>query len=380
MKLTDLLYLADKYLKNDISEDEMALLDDMLKHEEYANIFKDIVKEDYVLKSTNREFNTEKALEKTLTTIEELEDEEDDLEERSNKKFAYNYAAVITLLFALTIGLKFLIDSRRATPPNTPQIEIVFDNGTQKIIDNSLNDKLLGADKQVIATVSKKGLNYTNEAVVCAGNNTLKVPFGKQFHLVLSDSTEVYLNAGTTLTYPVCFNDKPTREVILDGEAFFKVHKDKTQPFIVTMADDIAVEVLGTEFNVNSYKNTSATYTTLKEGSVKVKSSKGELLLKPGEQTIWNKDQKTLEKKPVDIYRYTAWMTKTIVFTSTSFNDILTVLKRHYNVEIINNNTDIANEQFTARFENESIERVMNYFSKSYGFTYKINGNKIIID
>jgi len=240
-----------------------------------------------------------------------------------------------------------------------------------------MTDSLLGDKQNRIATVDKGVLRYESTKATIA-KNTLQVPYGKHFEVTLADSTHIFLNAGSSLTYPVSFAGKEKREVVLTGEAFFKVSKDAEHPFIVN-SGDLAIEVLGTEFNVNAYSDESQLYTTLREGSVRVSSPTGQILLEPNEQTVYDKTGSTMQKRTVDVGRFTAWMDNEIVFTSTPFKTILKMLERQHNVNIENQIPEINEERFTARFEQENIEQIMTYFSKSYGFNYKMNDNQITI-
>ena len=100
---------------------------------------------------------------------------------------------------------------------------------------------------------------------------TITVPAGQRINITLVDGTNVWLNARTSLSYPVKFG-KNNRQVVLDGEAYFDVTKDKSKPFIV-QTDNYNVEVLGTKFDVNAYSETGEFETTLMSGSVKVASA-----------------------------------------------------------------------------------------------------------
>jgi len=361
MPIPEFLGLIHKYLKKTISEDELDILMELLKEEENAQIFKDLIQDDYLLKATNREFDTESALDKTMAKINDLPQQET----RVLYPF-YKWAAVLAIPIGLVLFWKMANtdDAPKVTDDN--MVRIVFDNGSQKTLEASMTDSLLGNGQDRIATVDKGMLRYESSKATTA-KNTLQVPYGKHFEVTLTDGTHVSLNAGSSLTYPVSFTGKENREVVLTGEAFFKVSKDAEHPFIVN-SGDLAIEVLGTEFNVNAYGDEQRIYTTLREGSVQVSSATDQILLVPNEQTVYEKTGNTMQKRTVDVGRFTAWMDNEIVFTSTSFKTILKMLERQHNIIIENQIPEINEERFTARFGQENIEQIMTYFSKSYGF------------
>ena len=149
--------------------------------------------------------------------------------------------------------------------------------------------------------------------------NTLYVPYGKKFGVVLSDGSEVYLNSGSTLKYPVKFIQGQSREVFLDGEAYFTVAKHKENSFLVN-ANNIISKVYGTQFNVSSYDNEAYTQVVLIEGSVGVSSSENssEFMLKPNEIAKYIKSNKTLVTNTVDVSSHVAWIDGVLLFNVSS--------------------------------------------------------------
>src|SRR5690606_25369938 len=139
----------------------------------------------------------------------------------------------------------------------------------------------------------------------------LTTPNGGQYQINLSDGTLVLLNAASTLTYPAEFGEN-TREVILDGEAYFEVTKDPEKPFIVRTAKQ-RIEVLGTSFNINAYNNETTTKTTLLTGAVRINTSTntdtdGESrVLTPNQQSVVNDNQKAITVKQINPESAIAW-------------------------------------------------------------------------
>jgi len=212
----------------------------------------------------------------------------------------------------------------------------------------------------------------------------LTVPYGKRFDIVLSDSTQVHLNAGTSIKYPVKFIKGKDREVHLTGEAFFEVAKDAGHPFIVN-ANGLNIRVLGTKFNVSAYPEDSTTKTMLVEGSVGLYQDiaynpEKTTFLKPGHLASLNKANKDISVERAEISLYTGWMKGNLIFRHVPFKNIIKKLERHYNVVITNHNKALGNELFTASFDNATLEQVLETFQNNYGLEYRIEKDEIIIN
>jgi transmembrane sensor len=167
--------------------------------------------------------------------------------------------------------------------------------------------------------------------------NTVATPNGGQYQVVLPDGTKVWLNAASSLTYPVSFGASKERRVELVGEAYFEVAHNKAQPFRVATAGQ-TVEVLGTHFNVNSYANEKKTTTTLEQGSVKVISGDQVRLIKPGEETLLYPNGK-IELKQADLQTTLAWKEGRILFRDADIQTIMRQVSRWYDLEIIYSGT-----------------------------------------
>lgn len=183
---------------------------------------------------------------------------------------------------------------------------------------------------------------------------------GTKTHLFLPDSTEVWLNASSTLRFPSVFAGEE-RRIKLDGEAYFKVFKNKNKPFIVETSH-LEVEALGTAFNLSAYSGDSKISTTLEEGKVKIAdgaNAKKVMYLDPGGQLNYfpeNKDYETLHVKVEDVI---AWKDGILIFDQTPFYEVVTKLGRWFNAEMHITDQSIVNYRFTGTFTSESLEQVM---------------------
>lgn len=198
--------------------------------------------------------------------------------------------------------------------------------------------------------------------------NQLVIPYGNQSKVTLSDNTVVYLNAGSRLVYPTRFNGK-TREVLLFGEAFFEVSKNPDQPFIVKTSD-LAIKVLGTQFNVSAYAEDNVIQTVLKEGSVSIsKKNAGlferELVLKPNQMASFNRYTTDTKVYDVDASYYTFWIQGLLSFEETDFNRIVRKVERFYNIKVSFSEPILGSIRISGKLDlKQNKEEVLEYLKK----------------
>jgi transmembrane sensor len=233
--------------------------------------------------------------------------------------------------------------------------------------------------------------------------NELTTPLGSKTKLMLTDGTQVWLNAGSTLKYPDKFGNEK-REIFLEGEAFFDVERDEERPFYVK-TNEIDIKVLGTQFNVKSYPEENTIETTLVTGSIEIEAKKfgsnqkQQLTLKPNQKATFSKSSHKLsllrEKLPekikparVDEIKITgeintdiitSWKDNKLVFSKERFEDILIKMERWYNVEILLEDDDLKDYRYTGAFEKETLEQALNALKLATPFEYTIEKNYIII-
>ena len=207
----------------------------------------------------------------------------------------------------------------------------------------------------------------------------VSVAYGEQKHLILPDSSEVWLNAGSTILYPETFA-KDKRLVMLDGEAYFSVKKDTASPFIVE-ASQLSVKVLGTRFNVKAYPNDEKITTTLTSGKVEVSvQSQPPHILKPNEQLTYDKKSSDIHISMIDTNDTNCWIVGKLVFTNASAGEIFRTLERHYNTTIDNTTTIPASKRYTVKFlKDESLDEILNILKDIIGFDYQQYEKKIVV-
>lgn len=210
--------------------------------------------------------------------------------------------------------------------------------------------------------------------------NTIETPKGGMWQVKLPDGSTVWLNAVSSLTYPLSFSKGQKRMVELKGEAYFEVAKDKLHPFVVKTAKQ-EVEVLGTHFNINAYADEAVVKTTLLEGSVKVNAyqdNNATEILKPGEQSVLT--AKGLDVKQVDADEMIAWKNGYFMFNNEKQESIMRKIARWYNVQV--EYADASAKEVTyygsiSRFEN--VSKVLRKFEQTGEVRFEINKNKITV-
>jgi transmembrane sensor len=209
---------------------------------------------------------------------------------------------------------------------------------------------------------------------------------GERRNLQLPDGTIVSMNAGSEIK----LNDnygKATREIFLEGEAFFEVQHNKAVPFIVHTTT-MDVKALGTAFNVRSYKGETKTEALLVRGLIEVtlkKDNNRKLLLRPDEKLLWTEKEtnkpaiQPVKKLDNGQVKELAWVENNLAFDDESFEEIATQLNRWYNIDIQFGSDSVKQYHFTATFKKEKIERVLEILKASKKFNYTINGQTILI-
>ena len=201
--------------------------------------------------------------------------------------------------------------------------------------------------------------------------------------LELPDGTEVFLNSGSKLYFPKKFHGK-TREVTLEGEAFFNVEPNPTKPFIIN-AGKAQVKVLGTSFNVNAYPGTDKVEVIVESGKVSVARkttdalATDELILAPGDKGILLYPNDALLKSKNNDNNFLAWKTYRLIFRETSLDDVVTTLEKVYNTDI-----DIVGENtgkllLTGQYQDYSLDFVLEVIASALQLEIKKEDQKILL-
>jgi ferric-dicitrate binding protein FerR (iron transport regulator) len=196
---------------------------------------------------------------------------------------------------------------------------------------------------------------------------------------VLSDGTVVWLNGESKLYYPSTFSGS-TREVTLEGEAFFEVAKDSLKPFLIE-AQQSLTQVLGTSFNVRAYEGEETVEVAVLTGKVAFKAQEVEssqTLLLPGCSGIYHKSGNRVKKVKNEDENFLSWKTGTLTFGRTPLAKVAADLSRHYKKEIRIEDATISTLQITTSFSGQTLLQVLDEISLLLNISYQIEGDQVI--
>jgi ferric-dicitrate binding protein FerR (iron transport regulator) len=273
--------------------------------------------------------------------------------------------------------------SKTDVKPGKNQATLTLASGKKLILNDTLSGQLANEAGVTISKNSKGELIYSTQA---SGNtkqsssriNTLATSKGEQYQVILPDGSHVWLNAASTLKYPVAFTGNE-RLVELTGEAYFEVAHNKAMPFKVKTRQQ-QVEVLGTHFNINAYTDEKITATTLLEGSVKVTtaSRNQKMIIKPGEQSTVNGD--TMNVQEVDTDEAVAWKNGYFLFNDENLAGIMKKVSRWYNVEVEYKDTAMQSLVFSGTVSKyQNVSQVIKTLELTNAVHFKVLDNKIIV-
>lgn len=293
------------------------------------------------------------------------------------------YAAI--LLLPLCVGL--LLFTREQEKVQTVYVEPAVKPGgklavltlsTGKQVELAGGVSAISEQGAEISTSTDNELVYKqveNRMPVNEVYNTITIPRGGEYKLVLADGTTVWLNSDSYIRFPVTFSgDK--RQVELRGEAYFEVAKNMEKPFIVRI-NDYDICVTGTQFNVRDYSNESVV-TTLVEGSIQLERGKQIQKLVPGQQALLVNGRWII--KEVDVTDFIGWREGAFNFKEVCLENIINELARWYDFDVYYQNAEVKNYHFTAWFRrNASIEEVIEVLEKTKKIQMRQDGKTLIV-
>ncbi|MCI0922335.1 FecR family protein [Sphingobacterium rhinopitheci] len=345
---------------------EQLLQDDTLIHEYEDWLVTRKVMDDEMLQSIKNQ---------TFRRIHQNIEEPPKEEKLPSKHVTFRWlriAVISTAAICLLAGIRFvyeqsdtennLISSTLDLAPATNKTTLTLSNGEKVELRNDQQGIMLG-----------KGIKYTDGTAVTdldakelsGYNATIHVPKGSTYSVVLADGSRVMLNAMSTLTYPLTF-DQNSREVTLSGEGYFEIVKKmkagKRVPFIVHTAEQ-QVSVTGTQFNIRAYADEKSTISTLVEGGITVSHGQQQVHLQPNEQASTSSGN--IHKQVVDANAYIAWTKDKFLFHETELVEVLANISRWYDVEIhdLSNREDMHFYGEIAR--NKKLSEVLRLLEKS---------------
>lgn len=389
MTRLDIRRIITRYINQEASQEELAILYEWVKKGNNKEVFKKLVQADFLVNYEEKPWETEAAFESFLDSIKSKEDAKVRYLGKGIRPQLWKYAAIITIMLGSSLYFLLTQTNTSSVPVDmnldVNQITLQLDNGevltidpdTDGTVQSNNGSTLVSMVKGVLTQKEKKSKGKT-------ANNTIRVPYGKNLSITLQDGSKVMLNSGSSMTYPSSFEGMETREITLKGEAFFEIAKNPEQPFIVK-TKKMHTRVYGTVFNVSAYEEDEISEVVLVEGSVGVgRNFEGDdyaiQMLQPSQKasnSLENENHFTIED--VNVSSYISWTEGILSFENEPMDDIIKRLERQYNVRIENQFEELEKRRFTGMFDEEDIERVLRTIQAHTHFSYNKKDDLIII-
>lgn len=386
MNQDQFIQLIQKYCDGTCSEHEIELLESWYNN--HAKKGKVTISEEDLFKNRNLIWNTlQQVSEEDIKPLKAIE-------RVVVKRLWYRIgAAVAVLFFFLLTYIYYIPHSDKHMPELHSKSEIHLDSFKKDI-------KLTLADGQVITLNSEQeGLQIGQEGLTYIGGDqlvqdnelsksfnhkesqevVLSTPMGESYKIILADGSQVWLNAGSSLTYPLHFEGHQQRRVKVSGEAFFKVTKNQAKPFIVE-TNSIDVEVLGTEFNVQTYAEEIYSEVTLEEGKVAAFVGDTRYELTPNRQLKFNKKNNKVHIEDVHASDVSSWREGYFIVKATSLDELKGLIKRWYQVDVVLLDEKAGKTPISGViYKDEKIADFMNRLERTAKVKWHRKGNNIYI-
>ena len=304
--------------------------------------------------------------------------------ERRRKLLVVRCVAAVAILFLVSTCVWFVNrggeESQFMFPseikPGSLRASLILNDGQEIMLDKRLS--LMESDSSVVLSNEKGELSYRNvrERAGESSVNTLRVPCGGEYQLMLADGTRVRVNSESELVF-----NSDRREVFLKGEAYFQVAPDSDKPFYVRVNDYI-VKVTGTSFNVTSYTDDPCTMTTLVEGKVSVygNDSTWNCDLTPGHMLKFDKGTARVTSEECDPRIYTSWIDGEFKFRDMRLEDIMKKLNRWYDFEVAYEEEELKDLRFSGAAEKYNpVEFLLKMIEEVTKVRFDIEGKRIMV-
>lgn len=394
-----LQYLLQSLIDNTISKPELDELAELLKEADDNVVINDQMKRSWdnanlPITELNQEIYTQIVSNpRFLTVTSKKKAIISSLINLNNVKY-YAAAAILICCFVGLYLFNYLytpnkntlisLHTRPESVVNTENEHVVLtlSNGKKVVLDQA-NNGLLSKDNNTIISKTKDGqivYNLGNLTVENGGElmyNTISTPIGTTYQLILSDGTKVWLNAKSSLTFPVAFGNEE-RNVKLQGEGYFEVTPDKDKPFMVG-AKEMKIQVLGTYFNVSAYHDDTVVKASLIEGSIKAHSPETAVLLKPGKQALLRNGSSSMDIQNFNPEEVTDWKNGYFIFRNEPIKEIIKKISRWYNIEVTYQGD--SNEQaFGGKYlKSNSLTELLTSLELTGTVKFKVDGRRVTV-
>ena len=341
--------LFEQYLHDSLPPEDLSELQAAIQDERYRALFDDLLKNAFQ-EPAFAEVD-EGARQSVLNAVSFRINQQEDTELRNTDKrrlipYRWLTGVAALLFFAFGAGWFFLRNKDKGPHENTyahdikPGINkatLTLANGKKLILSDSLQGQLASEAGIIISKTKQGQIVYTVASDKDSDHqalqyNILTTKESEQFQVILPDGSHVWLDAASSLKYPVAFNGNE-RKVELTGQGYFEVSHNAAVPFIVKTTKS-EVQVLGTHFNVSAYDDDQDSRTTLLEGAVRIKSKLSAAMLKPGEQAVLNDRGQLTVNKEIDAEMEIAWKNGLFDFKKAGIEQIMAQVSRWYGIKV----------------------------------------------
>lgn len=392
--------LFKKYLDNQCSIEEVNELLMQFSSPENELLLRQLISE-----KLENDFSSEKESSKDWTAITEdaYQKIKDHIDAGRLKvipfpKKTWFRVAAAAILILLATGTFFLLNRKNHNEiakinndqtkpdikPGGNKAVLTLGDNSQIILDNAQNGELAHQGNSKILKLDNGQLAYNllNEKPTEVFYNSVTTPRGGQYQLTLSDGSKVWLNAASSIRFPVAFSGKE-RRIDVTGEVYVKVAHNPQQPFIASV-NGMEVLALGTEFNINSYNDDENISATLIDGMVKVSTirqapgDKSNVILKPGQQAQLINNGELTTVKEVNIDEITAWKDGYFHFESADIKTILRQFARWYDIEVVYEGKVSDRKFFVIVKRSTTLKSVLEMLQDN-NISYQIEGKKLVV-
>ena len=399
-------YLFNQFIEKNCSEQERADFLEMVSSNVYMPLLRELIKKQVENPKVEYEM-TNQAADKVFGKIMELVGEVNSVEIKSSKNIFLYWRYIAAALVIILAGslFWFLKMDKPVSKSQLGQIIKPIENDVlpgktgailtlangETIVLDSADNGLLAEQGRTKITKQNGQLKYSAE-----GNfenneflNTMTTPKGRKYQLVLSDGSKVWLNAASSITYPVAFTGDE-RKVLITGEVFFNIStvqmaagtgKEK-MPFVVEVLNSAGekerIKVLGTQFNVGAYPDESTIKTTLVEGMVQVFHKENSVIIDPGQAALLQSGVNKITVGKADVEEAIAWKEGFFNFRNADIETIMRQVARWYDVEIVYNK-EIPKGNYRGEISRDVNASEMLKVLEISGIRFNIEGRKIIV-
>lgn len=392
MEQSRLIYLSKKWLDQTATDEEIVEFYEIVKSARQDNEIKEEMAQGWLNYTTTKELPVSRAdaiFNSILQQAEGLHHHHQPARVLFMKSWK-RIAVAASIILVLGVGSYFAFFNKPAsqnqvvkTPDAKPddvrapmgtKAMITLANGQQVSLDSIKSGTLATEGEVNVIKTAEDQIVYNGSSTEVAYNTLFNPRGSKVVSLTLNDGTKVWLNSESSLRYPTSFTGNE-RTVEITGEAYFEVVKDATKKFIVT-GNGVITEVLGTHFNVNTYRDENNIKVTLLEGSVKVTKGTSTGLLKPGQQAQVNSEVKVVSG--VNVETATAWRNGLFSFDRADIQTVMRQIGRWYDIEVVYKGR-VTDDVFGGDIQRGlPLSKVLDFLQKSQ-VHFVLEGRKLIV-